>query len=243
MQILERRHSPPCGDVSDQDADAVFVAEDRARVRWARSHIMWPVYPGRHIKLECGGCGVSSELRDRGRFVKGSHWRKPKVYWNKSWLEEQYVELKRSAASIAEQSGCTENNILFWLAKHQIPRRDMKEIRGQKRWGASGPANPMYGRTGSLNPRYVDGSAPERQRLYVQSEGRGFLQKVYARDGFSCVRCGAPKKGRRSIHAHHIRPWAGNPDLRFDLANAVTLCRDCHHWIHSKANVSGEYIA
>ena len=37
-----------------------------------------------------------------------------------------------------------------------------------KHWGAVGAANPMFGRTGALNPRYVDGSSPERQRGYVQ---------------------------------------------------------------------------
>ncbi len=176
-------------------------------------------------------------------FKSGQHWRKPKSHWSKAWLETQYIANGRSAAEIAIEMGCTENNILFWLHKHDIPRRSTREVRAAKYWGASGRANPMYGRTDALNPRYVDGSAPERQRMYVRAEGRSFLSRIYRRDGFKCVRCLAAKSGPRSLHVHHIKPWAGNNALRFDETNVVALCRACHHWVHSKANVSREYLA
>ena len=40
----------------------------------------------------------------------------------------------------------------------------------------------------------------------------------------------------------HGKTGAGNEALRFDPANAVTLCRSCHQWVHSKANTAGEYL-
>lgn len=106
-----------------------------------------------------------------------------------------------------------------------------------------GERNGMSGRTGTSNPRYKDGSSPERQRLYASGVGKETLRQVYARDQYRCVRCGAPKTKPRSLHAHHIKPWAGNPELRFDLSNFVTLCRNCHSWVHSKANSEGEYLS
>lgn len=106
-----------------------------------------------------------------------------------------------------------------------------------------GPRNGMHGRTGATNPNFKDGSSPERQRLYAAGSGRAALRAVYERDGFRCVRCGAPKAGPRSLHAHHLKPWAGCPELRFAADNLITLCRACHGWVHSRANVAGEYLA
>lgn len=179
-----------------------------------------------------------------GQFTAGVHaWRPPQPHWEKSWLEERYVVQKKSLAEIAEEVGCTWVNIKHWLKKHGIPRRTISEARAVKHWGSFGPANPMHGKCGSLNPRFIDGSSPERQRLYVQAAGKAFLKAVYERDNWRCVRCNSPDAGPRSLHAHHIKPWAGNPDLRFDINNAVTLCRTCHQWVHSRKNVAREYLA
>ena len=55
-------------------------------------------------------------------------------------------------------------------------------------------------------------------RLYAN-----FRRAVFERDGWRCVRCG--NAGR--LEAHHKKPvsMGGAPFL---LANAETLCRDCH---------------
>lgn len=106
-----------------------------------------------------------------------------------------------------------------------------------------GAANGMHGRTGKANPHYIDGSSPERQRLYAAGDWKALLRFVYKRDGYKCARCGAGKAGPRSIHAHHIKAWAGNQALRFDPANLITLCRTCHEWVHSRQNTSGMFLA
>jgi 5-methylcytosine-specific restriction endonuclease McrA len=48
---------------------------------------------------------------------------------------------------------------------------------------------------------------------------------VMSRDGFTCRRCGA--KGCR-LEAHHIKPYADFPSLRYVLSNGLTLCVPCH---------------
>lgn len=47
---------------------------------------------------------------------------------------------------------------------------------------------------------------------------------VYARDQYKCVECGS----KFGMSAHHIKSWAEYPELRFDVANGVTLCEVCH---------------
>ena len=163
-------------------------------------------------------------------------------YQSKVWLEREYIERQRAANDIAAEFGVTEANILHYLRKFSIPRRDMASIRKNKYWGLRGKGNGMFGRTGETNPHYTDGSSPERQRLYASSVGKEVIKQVYARDNYRCVRCGAPKTTPRSLHAHHIHSWAGNPELRFDPSNFVTLCRNCHSWVHSKANTNRDFI-
>lgn len=42
---------------------------------------------------------------------------------------------------------------------------------------------------------------------------------------------------------HYAEDRPGNPALRFDMANVVTLCRECHGWVHSKKNTGREWLA
>lgn len=158
-------------------------------------------------------------------------------------MERAYIGNRRSCGEIARDIGCTEANVIFWLRKHDIPRRTIAEARAVKHWGATGVANPMFGKTGALNPRFVDGGSPERQKMYARCEGKEFIRAILARDGFRCRRCSSKSTGPRTLHVHHLRPWAGNPTLRFDPLNVVTLCQRCHHWVHSKSNTGKEFIA
>lgn len=175
-------------------------------------------------------------------FKKGEHWRDSKPHWNKEWLVERYVRREMSASEIAEDAGCTENNIYYWMDKHGIDRRDVSGARQVKHWGLSGEENGMYGRNGEDNPNYVDGSSPERQRLYAQAKGKAFLRKILKRDNYTCQHCGRPKEHSNPLHVHHIKPWAGNPEHRFNPENVITLCTECHIWVHSNDNKDGKYI-
>ena len=175
-------------------------------------------------------------------FKKGTHRWPRKQYWDRDWLHEHYIVKKMSAQEIADISGCHENSILNWLAKHGIPKRNVSEARAIKHWGLSGEKNGMYGKFGEQNPRYIDGSSPERQKLYARSEHKAFIKRVLKRDNYRCVRCNATNTGPKTLHVHHLRSWAGNESLRFEMSNVVTLCKTCHDWVHSKANTEREYI-
>src|SRR5262245_59763085 len=49
------------------------------------------------------------------------------------------------------------------------------------------------------------------------------------RDGYVCQSCGRQcKKYERGLAAHHIKPYASFPDLRYEVSNGTTLCRQCH---------------
>lgn len=51
-------------------------------------------------------------------------------------------------------------------------------------------------------------------------------REVLKRDKRTCQRCG--KVGGK-LHAHHIKPWAAFPELRYEVSNGKTLCANpCH---------------
>jgi hypothetical protein len=105
-----------------------------------------------------------------------------------------------------------------------------------------GKRNGMSGRTGTSNPNYRGGTSPERQRLYASGEWKELVRQVYARDRYTCQRCGESHTSRNKLHAHHIKTWAEYPALRFEISNLITLCNHCHNWVHSSGNTDQLFL-
>lgn len=204
------------------------------------------------MQLEYGGM-----VRDKnGRFVKGvrsspatefkkgQHWRKSKPYWSKDWLHSEYVVKGRSLGEIATEFNVTEPAIRFWARKHGIPMRTTSEARSIKCWGQSGCDNPMWNRRGELNPNWRGGVSQERQAFYSSVEWKSACSAVWKRDSARCRRCGLSKNESPDVpfHIHHIISFS-NGDLRADVDNLVLLCEVCHHFVHSRRNVDGEFLS
>ena len=58
---------------------------------------------------------------------------------------------------------------------------------------------------------------------------------VFERDKYRCVNCG---KIGGELQAHHIKSYAKHKDVRLDINNGVTLCKNCHKSIHKKKAVA-----
>ena len=213
-----------------RDVAAVF---DNISVWWYTLYTMRDA-KGRFIKGQ--RASPSTE------FKKGQHWRSPKPYWDKDWLEHEYIVLEKSAETIAQEQGCVEGNILYFLHKFGIPRRNVSGARAVKYWGLKGPDNPMYGRTGTDSPNWKGGTTPERQGFYASQEWAVAVSAVWKRDRATCQRCGRLPEQRGSFHIHHIVSFEVE-ELRADYDNLCLLCRECHRWIHSKENKDREFLS
>jgi 5-methylcytosine-specific restriction endonuclease McrA len=60
-------------------------------------------------------------------------------------------------------------------------------------------------------------------------EERPWRTAVFRRDGYRCRCCG----GETDLRAHHVKPYALHPRLRWRVDNGVTLCVDCHGAAHA----------
>ena len=174
-------------------------------------------------------------------FKKGEHWRSKKPFYDKNWLYEEYVTKKKSANEIAKQFNVTESTIYFWLKKHSIKTRCMKEIRSTKHWAVSGKQNGMFGRCAENNPHWRGGCTAERQLFYESQEWATACSFVWKRDNATCQRCNKPSSKIIKLHVHHIVPFSIKI-LRAEPSNLVLLCIKCHRFVHSKKNVNKEFI-
>ena len=114
---------------------------------------------------------------------------------------------------------------------------------GRVPWGKG---NEPYWRgvTGDKHPSFKGGLTPERQAVYSSREWVDAVKIVWARDNATCQCCGKHHNteiNRGKFHIHHIVTFQVK-ELQADPENLVLLCKDCHKFVHSKKNVSKQFI-
>jgi hypothetical protein len=164
--------------------------------------------------------------------VDPQHYRGWYPYKDEAWLRKEYEVKKRTVDDIAAQFGVQASSVRRFMSRFGIPVRSQAES-----LRLSGKSK------GKNNPAWKGGTTPERQRLYKTPEWKALVQAVYKRDGYRCKRCKHHQDhGQHALHAHHIATWAEAPELRREMSNLVTLCNECHKWVHSRANKRRRFL-
>jgi len=84
-------------------------------------------------------------------------------YKNKSWLEEEYINQKKSCREISEEIDCSKSTILKWLNNFQIPRRI----------GLKGDKNPNW--KGGI--KYNQGHKLLMKKDHHRSDSQGYVRE------------------------------------------------------------------
>lgn len=69
---------------------------------------------------------------------------------------------------------------------------------------------------------------------------RTWRKHVLERDKNTCQRCGT--KDYEILTVHHIMAKQYYPNLRHEISNGITLCRDCHDFEERHENFRDEFI-
>lgn len=80
-------------------------------------------------------------------------------------------------------------------------------------------------RRGSNSSNWKGGVSKTNELIRKGIDFRIWRESVFSRDDWTCQEC---KLRGGELHAHHIKPFAYFPELRFDVSNGLTLCKDCH---------------
>ncbi len=81
-----------------------------------------------------------------------------------------------------------------------------------------GDKNPMFG-------KFTSSFSDRRQTAMSRFDYIEWRNAIYKRDGFVCQIC---NKIGGILNADHIKPWIDFPELRYEISNGRTLCKECH---------------
>lgn len=137
--------------------------------------------------------------------------------WNKGIPQTTKVKekLSRALKIIAKQKGFGK----WMLGKKLSFETRKKQSIAMKKRIAEGRHN-----------FYIDGRTPKNKIIRHSVEFKFWRDSVFRRDNYTCQECGTRNGNGKSVylHAHHIKPFAHYPELRFEISNGLTLCKDCH---------------
>lgn len=124
--------------------------------------------------------------------------------------------------------------------------RDAKRANPQTHWRGRSRANqvtPEYRKKVSFIMKRIvaegkhnfwkGGKTKENKLARSRFEYKLWREAVFERDDWTCQECKI--RGGR-LEAHHIRPFALFPELRFAIDNGLTLCKPCHKKTDSYGN-------
>lgn len=72
---------------------------------------------------------------------------------------------------------------------------------------------------------YIDGRTPANKLIRHSLNYKLWREAVFKRDNWTCVDC---KQRGVYLEAHHLKPFALFPELRFAIDNGITVCSLCH---------------
>lgn len=135
-----------------------------------------------------------------------------------------YREELLSTPEIAERLGVTSVTVGQWLEQEGVERRKRPTQRVREKLRQANLGSRRYNWKGGITAENVR----VRTSLYMKLA----REACFERDDYTCQSCG--KRGGK-LNAHHIWPFQRFPELKFEVSNLGTLCKECHDDFHKAA--------
>ena len=149
--------------------------------------------------------------------------------WNKGLNGEEYRKhYEKGVGGIFKKGHATWNK-----GKSGIYMKETLKLMSEKRMGKNPwNKNKEFKKIqGYRHWNWKGGISSQNKRLRLSIKGKLWRLAIFERDKWMCqnINCGycKNKKGTK-LNAHHIKPWAIFPELRFDINNGITYCEKFH---------------
>jgi 5-methylcytosine-specific restriction endonuclease McrA len=161
-----------------------------------------------HSGTNCSNCRTLQVIEARKKYTIDDV-RKMFAAQGKELLESEF---KNSLTPMKYRCKC--GNISYITLNNFLKGKDCFKCRNEK-----------------ISETKKDPSITDEERALRRAlrENKEWRIQVFQRDNFTCQCCG--QRGKE-LHAHHIFNFADNPDLRLDINNGITLCKQCHYEFH-----------
>lgn len=183
--------------------------------------------------------GIAKNPAEKSRKIseklKGKKWdksykRKGHPAWNKGLTMEASESLRVSAE---KRTGLKRTeDFCKRMSGHAVKRRHSPETRMKMSVRRMGHAisDETKKKISVANGRKKGWVTPENHRIRGSSKYDCWRKAVFKRDNWTCVTCKARSGSGKpvTLNADHIKPFAYYPELRFELSNGRTLCKECH---------------
>jgi thymidylate synthase (FAD) len=185
--------------------------------------------------------------RSNTRFQKGQKpWNhNPNaLYRNRQWLEAK-LQQGWHVDQMAEAAGCSIEAIKKWVYHYGLAlnKRPTPFQPGFTPWNKDKPGYHLNLSPDSIEKRRENAvrytkRGPESnfwrggtsdQRDLIGAWTRQIAPQVHKAFNYICQQCGCTGK---ELHAHHLVPVFADESLAYEFNNLVSLCKDCHEYIH-----------
>jgi predicted restriction endonuclease len=84
---------------------------------------------------------------------------------------------------------------------------------------------------GEQSHTWKGGVTPENKIIRHSVSMKSWRTEVYKRDNYTCKKC---KQVSGQLEAHHIQNFSDFTELRCNVDNGITFCKECHRLFHKK---------
>lgn len=177
------------------------------------------------IKRICNYCGNEFIINDGNG--------KNKKYCNIKCYHNSRIGIKDSEKTKNKKSSSN-------IGKHnrlhtEIEKEKIKLTSIGRKWTIERRLKISEDRKGDKTHLWKGGKDKKIYKHYNNAEYKIWREQIFERDNYTCQKCGVRSQvGRRIyLHPHHIKSYTYYPQLRYDINNGVTLCKECHLDLHS----------
>lgn len=113
----------------------------------------------------------------------------------------------------------------FWLCQCDCGNPKLKSVHmSHLKNGGCTSCGCVHDKPGERNPNWKGGVTPINLRNRQTHNVKEWRRLILQRDNNVCQCCGAID----NLNVHHIYNFASNIQLRSNISNGITMCKDCH---------------